>query len=605
MLLKLGYKIINKMENTFGFHGFPDRLYLKAVYYLSIGQKLNLKNPRRFTEKLQWLKLYGKYDDLREKTDKYTVKQYINQTLGPQYIVPTLGVWTSVEEIEWGKMPQKFILKCTHDSGSVILCDNIDSFDTERACEKLNAALSHSFFYIGREPNYKGIVPRIIAEPYLEDNSGQLLDYKFFCFDGKAKLFKIDFNRFTYHQANYYNIDGKQLPLEEIVYPKDPALSNPYPEKIPEMVEISEKLSEGYPFMRIDLYCVDGNVLFGEMTPFPGSGFLKYAPDQWDTKMGDMLDLELYYPQAMSSVKEMISTLLRRSKYKLVRMIENDAGIHVFSDKTCVQSEYYPVFGKEINWKNPRTFNEKLQWLKFNDRRPNYSRLVDKYSVKEYIAEKIGDEYLIPTYGVWDNFSDIDFNSLPDQFVLKSTHDSGGLYICKSKEQFNIIQCRQIIEQSQKRNFFYVGREWVYKQVRPRIMAEEYIRDTEGEDHLTDYKIHCFNGEPKLILVCKNRFGQSGIEESFFNENWELLDVKRPGTPQCDPQPKKPQLLEEMLSIARKLSDTIPFVRVDLYVAEKRIYFGEMTFYPASGFVPFEPESYDRILGDWLKLDRE
>ena len=289
-------------------------------------------------------------------------------------------------------------------------------------------------------------------------------------------------------------------------------------------------------------------------------------------------------------------------KSTIIRYIENKLNIHIFSDKTFLQAQYYIVFKKKINWSNPKTFNEKLQWLKINDRNPLYVKLVDKYEVKAYIGDKIGLRYIIPTYGIWNKYEEINFDILPNSFVLKCTHDSGGLFICKDKRTLNYDECKKKFSHLLKKNFFYVGREWPYKNIKPRILAEAYIQDQIDDANLTDYKIHCFNGDPKIILVCQNRFQKDGLRESFFDKYWNLLSVKRPKIQQCSPAPQKPLLLDEMLYISKKLSSGIPFVRIDLYESNNRLFFGEMTFYPASGLVPFEPQDYDVIMGQWLAL---
>ena len=288
---------------------------------------------------------------------------------------------------------------------------------------------------------------------------------------------------------------------------------------------------------------------------------------------------------------------------KIIRIIENGFRIHVFSDKQFIQAEYFATFRKRINWLAPRTFNEKIQWLKINDRKPIYEKLVDKYEVKAYIENKIGSKYVIPTYGVWKKYEDIDFGELPNSFVLKCTHDSGSVFVCKNKDALNEDECKKTIKDSLSRNFYYVGREWPYKNIRPRVLAEAYLLDTAIEDDLSDYKIHCFNGEPKFILVCKDRFSENGFQETFFDLNWNVLDVKRPNRQLCNPVPEKPKLLDEMIEISKELSKEIPFVRIDLYETGNHLYFGEMTFYPASGFVQFEPEEYDDIFGRWLNID--
>jgi len=252
---------------------------------------------------------------------------------------------------------------------------------------------------------------------------------------------------------------------------------------------------------------------------------------------------------------------------------------------------------RPLDLKNPKTFNEKLQWLKINDRRPEYINMVDKYAAKEFAARIIGDEYIIPTLGVWNHFDDIDFSNLPNQFALKCTHDSGSYFICKDKSSFDKNVAKIKIESGLKRNFYYYGREWPYKKIKPRIIAETYIEDS-PETGLPDYKFFCFNGEVDSVMVCIDRH----IKETkfyFFDKNWILLryNVRGKNAPKdfSLPQPKN---IHKMFELAAKLSKNIPFVRVDLYEAQNKIYFGEMTFYPDSGFDPNILEETDLLWGE-------
>lgn len=271
------------------------------------------------------------------------------------------------------------------------------------------------------------------------------------------------------------------------------------------------------------------------------------------------------------------------------------------SDIKYLKKLFYYTIGKELDLETPKTFNEKLQWLKLYDRNPEYTTMVDKYAVKEYVAEKIGDRYVIPTLGIWDRFDDIDFTKLPNQFVLKCTHDSGGIIICKDKKEFNEGIARKKLNKLLKRNYFYYGREWPYKNVKPRIIAEKYMTDESGTEP-DDYKVHNFNGVPKVILVCRDRFKDSGMTEDFYSDSWEHLDVCRSAHPNAKEESPRPAELEEMLQIARTLSKDIPFVRTDFYTINHKVYFGELTFYPASGFEPFIPQEYDSLFGEWINL---
>lgn len=269
-------------------------------------------------------------------------------------------------------------------------------------------------------------------------------------------------------------------------------------------------------------------------------------------------------------------------------------------DEKYIKIKYKLEMNQKFNLKEPRTFNEKLQWLKLYDRKPEYTKMVDKYEAKKYVANIIGKKYIIPTLGVWDKFEDIEFDKLPKQFVLKPTHTSGNVFICKDKEKINYKQLRKMINKWLKRDYYLVHREWPYKNIKPKIIAEQYMVDDSGMK-LKDYKFFCFNGIAQTILVCSNRNG-SFKNTNFYDINWNLQPFTREKHKNSNEQIKKPKNLDEMITVAEKLSKDIPFVRVDLYEINGKVYFGELTFYPSSGFEGFEPEEWDKKLGDMLEL---
>ena len=293
----------------------------------------------------------------------------------------------------------------------------------------------------------------------------------------------------------------------------------------------------------------------------------------------------------MNSPKEIIRGIGRRS----LRFFRP-----VLSDRCYIKQYFYLKTGYSLNLENPKTFNEKMQWLKFNNQDPSYTEMVDKYAAKQYVASIIGNQYVIPTIGVFDNPNEIDFDALPNRFVLKCTHDSGGIVICKGQASLNKDVVRKKLSAGLSRNYYRFSMEFPYKNVKPRILAEEFL--TDGNIDLIDYKVHCFNGVPKLILVCKDRYSQTGLTEDFFTAEWEHLDVRRPTHPNSKGMIPRPLLLDEMLSLSRKLSEKIPFVRVDWYISNNRLFFGELTFFPASGMTPFVPKSYDDLFGSWIVL---
>lgn len=273
----------------------------------------------------------------------------------------------------------------------------------------------------------------------------------------------------------------------------------------------------------------------------------------------------------------------------------------LWPDKIYLKWYFYLRFGYKLDLNNPKTFNEKLQWLKLNNRKPEMVKMVDKVDAKEYVAKIIGEEYIIPTLGVYDSVDEIDFDKLPNQFVLKCTHDSGGIVICSDKSKLDIEAAKAKLRRGLKVNYYYQNREWPYKQVKPRIIAEQYMVDESGYE-LKDYKIHCFNGVPKMVLVCKDRYSATGITEDFFSEKWEHLNVKRPSIPNSREEIPRPKSLDQMLNLAEKLSMRCPFIRVDFYEINKLIYFGELTFFPASGMGEFYPIEWDYKLGEWIIL---
>lgn len=269
-------------------------------------------------------------------------------------------------------------------------------------------------------------------------------------------------------------------------------------------------------------------------------------------------------------------------------------------DEKYLKIAYKIRMGKELNLQQPKTYSEKLQWLKLYDRKQIYTDLVDKYQVKKIVANIIGENYIIPTLGVWDRAEDIDFDVLPDQFVLKCTHDSGGLVICKDKKKLDKAAAVKKLNACLKHNFYYAQREWPYKNVKPRIIAEKYMEDNETHE-LRDYKFFAFDGRVKALFIASDRGSKEETKFDFFDENFNHLPFTN-GHPNADIIPKKPQQFELMKELASKLSKKIPQVRVDFYEVNGKVYFGEITFFHWSGMTPFEPEEWDYKFGEWIEL---
>lgn len=269
-------------------------------------------------------------------------------------------------------------------------------------------------------------------------------------------------------------------------------------------------------------------------------------------------------------------------------------------DSIYLKLLYRYKLGKKLDLKRPQTYNEKIQWMKVHYRNPLYTQLADKYGVREYISKRIGEEYLIPLIGVYDKFDDIDFDTLPEQFVIKCTHDSGGLVICRNKEQLDIKKAKAKIERCLKRNYFLNSREWVYNDIKPRIVIEKYMVDESGYE-LKDYKFFCFDGSAKVMFMATDRSGEEETKFDFFDMDFNHLDLRN-GHPNSVKKLEKPERFEEMAALAEKISEGLPHARVDLYNINGKLYFGEVTFFHWSGLKPFEPEKWDKIFGDWFML---
>ena len=281
-------------------YGFYDRVddkkFIQKKYELIFRKQLNLDEPITFNEKLQWLKLYDRNPLYSRLVDKYLVKEFVSETLGPDYTIPTLGVWKKAEDIDFIDLPNRFVLKCNHNSGmGMYICKDKSQLvdkDFSNIIKNLNKGLSENFYLKGREWPYKNVDRLIIAEQYLEDiKTKDLRDYKFFCFNGKVRFFKIDFDRFIDHRANYYDPEGNIMDICEDICPPNREAKIDLPKSLGKMVECAETLAKGIPFVRVDFYDVNDHIYFGEMTFFPASGFGLFSPRDWDEKIGKMLVL--------------------------------------------------------------------------------------------------------------------------------------------------------------------------------------------------------------------------------------------------------------------------------------------------------------------------
>lgn len=272
----------------------------------------------------------------------------------------------------------------------------------------------------------------------------------------------------------------------------------------------------------------------------------------------------------------------------------------IIPDKLYLKLQYRYHLKKNLNLKDPTTFSEKIQWLKLYDRKPEYITFVDKYRVREYIEKKIGEEYLIPLIAVYESVDEINWEELPKKFILKCTHGSQCNILCADKSKLNIEESIIKLKKWMSNNWYWYGREWPYKDVKPRIICEEFLEEIEGKS-LTDYKIYCFNGKPLYCQMIRNRGYNETID--FYDDKWNQMPFTGlRNLPMSKVIYEKPKNYEKMFELSKVLSDGIPFIRVDFYSVSDKLYFGELTLYPTSGYGKFTPEEWNLKMGEWLVL---
>ena len=300
----------------------------------------------------------------------------------------------------------------------------------------------------------------------------------------------------------------------------------------------------------------------------------------------------------MSKFKTALSLI--KTPGKLIMPMAEMGLLRWMPDKLYLQIVFHGQTGKRLDLHNPMTYNEKLQWIKLYDRNPAYPLLVDKYEVKKIVSSIIGDEYIIPTIGVWNDPDEIDYSQLPKSFVLKCTHDSGSVIICHDKETFDFDSAKNYLKEKMRKNTYWSGREWPYKNVQPRIIAEIYL-EGENSKGVDDYKVLCFHGVPKLIEVHSGRMTGNHTMD-YYDTQWNRTNITQVRYPMADKPQPSPIPLSKMLELSSLLSKDYIHIRVDWYVIKEKLYFGELTFFDASGLVQFKDEKWDYLLGQWIQL---
>ena len=635
---------------------------LKLNFYNKVGYPLDIKNPETFNAKINWMKLFYRNNAMTRIVDKYEFKKYIAEQLGDGYTVPLFGVWDKVEDIDFSKLPDRFVLKSNAQSeGKFIkIVTDRNSIDIPKLKEELknwlvpSNTLITSFCWA-----YNNVKPKIIAEEYIEQIDKQVYDYKFMCFNGEPRWVLACCDRGKNTVYENHDMDWN------LIIPSPKSANKTTIEKpihFDKMVDIAKKLSVPFPFVRVDFYEIKDQIYIGEMTFYPNAGYNTYYPE-WDLKFGSYIKLpkvKIHQPffekekfkykriikiwgnkilsyHKFPSKKELIKKLdATEDAVKLLRTRANDnrsalnnvenrlnAEIkktsnrfnderlmnqkmfnYLYQDKltddfkkSLLEERFYREVGYFPDIENPQTFNEKINWLKLYYKNDILSRCVDKYEFKNYIKEQLGDGYTVPLLGVWDNANDIDLSKLPDRFVLKVNWSSYQNFIVKDKNKFNFDYAKSKINSWMLpwRNIYYASFYYGYKNVVPKVIAEEYIEQSDGK--LNDYKFYCFNGNPQYLYIIDEGFSKARplCWDVDSNHIYKIVNGQIDSI-------KQPQNMDKMLEIAAKLAKPFPFVRVDLYEIGTKVYVGEMTFYPGNGFNKFTPKELDAELGATLDL---
>ena len=375
--------------------------------------------------------------------------------------------------------------------------------------------------------------------------------------------------------------------------------------------------NDGYEILKeagfhISFYC--DNKKYGEYR----NGLTVYSADHLEEFKNDILCIVAVYGVAGDEIVRQLNEMEVKNIYRLsegsayrelpqyLDELKNPDLIAMFpyimDDKIVLERRFRMRIGKKPNFNKPRTFNEKIQWMKLYDRQPLYTLLADKYMVKKYVSEKIGAQYVIPTLGVWNSFDDIDFESLPNKFVLKCTHDSGSVVFCRDKKEFDYDFSKKRLETALQRNYFWLDREWSYYGIPKRIIAEEFIEPEDNKELPVDYKVHCFGGEPKYIqTITERNVLKHTAKQNIYDFNWGLLPWGFGEYPDYPDGFERPVCLDEMYRICRKLCEGLRYVRIDFYITDGQLKFGEFTFYPAGGYYvhnDYWSEEVDNMLGD-------
>lgn len=571
---------------------------LSEIFKRRLGYGISWTAPRTFNSKIMWLKLNYQNPLITRCSDKFAVKDYVDETIGKGHVVPTIDWWTDPDDIDFEKLPEQFVLKVNWSSGFNIIIKDKSEIDEEQIRKQLRTwtRSSQNSYYQMFNWGYKYMSPVIYAEEYISEvgDSEQVFDYKFFCYDGVCKNLFITTDRFSNKTYNWFDSDFNELPFTYGNAGKTPG-GVEKPKHFEEMIDYAQQLAKPFPFVRVDFYEIGDKVLVGEMTFYSGGGILQFKPRLWDIELGKLINLPdpMYFDELRK-----FEVMEPKDAYLMEDKITLQEKQHYCEQKGFAQLHYWP------NLKTPRSYNEKILWLALHYKNPLIAQCTDKWEMKKYVAEKIGKQYVVPPIAVYEDLNDIVWDELPQKFVAKSTAGWGNkqVKVVKKKEYMNeSVFKASVAEWLYPWNTYYYNNMCITdEKIKPRIIFEELLGD--GEDSIMDYKFYCSYGKVKFALVVADRNGKKQKRAFMDVETWEPLPVRRRGVHKAS-HVEKPEQLSEMLEIARKLSEDIPMVRVDLYNVDGNIYVGEMTFSPGL-FLRLEPVEWDYKMGEFIDLNK-
>lgn len=570
---------------------------LSEIFKRHLGYSIDWGNPKTFNEKIMWLKLNYQNPLITQCSDKFSVKSYVEDVLGPGHIVPTIDWWTDPDDIDFDKLPDRFALKVNWSSGFNIIVPDKSKIDEAAIRDQLRKWIhpSQNSYFQMFNWGYRHMSPVIYAEEYISEvgDSNQVFDYKFFCYNGVCKNLFITTDRFTKKTYNWFDRDFNELPF---TYGKAGKTEGGVqkPPHYEQMIAYAEQLAKPFPFVRVDFYDIGDRVIVGEMTFYSGGGILKFTPPEWDAELGKLIQLpEPMYFDNLRHYKE----LSPKEAYLMESRITVSDKQRYCEQKGFAQLHYWP------NLTSPETYNEKLLWLALHYTNPLVAQCADKWDMKKYVADTVGQQYVVPAYGVYTDLNDLDWDALPEQFVAKSTAGWGNkqVHIVKNKRNWNPdVFKASIVEWLYPWNSYYYANMCITdEKVRPRILIEKMLGD--GESDVVDYKFYCAYGEPQFALIVSDRTGKTQRRAFVDVKTWQVMPVRRRGVQKAASVPK-PEKLEELLGLCRKLAANIPWIRLDFYEDAGQLYVGEMTFNPGL-FLRYEPIEWDRRLGKLIDLE--